>query len=222
MAKHGYSRVSTARQHADTQRDQLERLGVDQHYIVEDVISGGRWDRPKLHEVLEELEPGDELHVTKLDRLGRSLEDLSEISKRIEAAGGVLVINGKVYNPRDKMDRLFFQLLGMFAEFERELIRERTLDRIEYLRSQGVAVGRPRSTTAEQDEAIFKMSESGFSYREIRDATGLSNGVISRIVNEQRAAATLAQDPTLRREVKKRLTDREKELAKLTALFRKN
>lgn len=110
-------------------------------------------------------------------------------------------------------------MLTLFAEFERALLIERTKDRLDYLKDNGIKVGRARVTTPKQEVAIVKMKNSGFSYREIREATGLSNGVIGRILKDSALAEAYATDPTLRRDVRQTESDRERALKKLTTEF---
>ncbi|KQY61830.1 recombinase family protein [Nocardioides sp. Root140] len=219
--KYGYGRVSSARQDPSTQIEELVRYGVPREHIETEVVSGAKAKRKVLYSLLEELTSGDELHVTKLDRLGRSADELNTISKHLEANSITLVIGGKAYDPTDPKDALFFGMLTLFAEFERALLIERTKDRLDYLRDNGIKVGRARATTPAQEIAIFKMKDRGFSYREIREATGLSNGVISRILKDADLAETYAADPALRRDVRKLESDREKAMKRLASEYAK-
>ena len=120
----GYARVLKGDQDATYQIEALKEAGVEEVLIEE--ASGGRWDRPELHRLLDKLRKGDIVLVWKLDRLSRSLKDLVHIMDKIEqcAAGfRSLTENIETTTPAGRM---LAQMLGSFAEFERNMIRART------------------------------------------------------------------------------------------------
>jgi DNA invertase Pin-like site-specific DNA recombinase len=121
----GYARVSKADdQDAAGQVSALKAAGCAR--IYEEKASGGRWDRPQLHRMLDHLRDGDVVVVWKLDRLSRSLKDLLHILEKIEAAAANFRSLTEAIDTSGPAGRMMMQMLGSFAEFERAMVRERT------------------------------------------------------------------------------------------------
>lgn len=137
----GYARVSTQEQETGMQIDALKRAGVEK--IHEEKRSGGDRKRPVLEAVLADLRPGDEFVVYKLDRIARSLSHLLEILDRIEKAGASFRSLTEVIDTSSPAGRMMMQIIGAFAEFERELIRERTRAGMQAALERGSKFGRP-------------------------------------------------------------------------------
>ena len=132
----GYARVSTRDQHPEAQRDALTAAGCDQIFL--DKVSGKLARRPELDKaLLSANRVGDQLVVTKLDRLGRSLEHLIVLSKRLQGAGVDLVVLDQGIDTSTAIGRMFFQILGAVAEFEHALMSERTMDGLAAARARG-------------------------------------------------------------------------------------
>jgi len=132
----GYGRVSTRDQHPEAQRDALTAADCDQIFL--DVVSGKLARRPELDKaLLSANRADDQLVVTKLDRLGRSLEHLIELSKRLQGAGVDLVVLDQGIDTSTAVGRMFFQILGAVAEFEHALMSERTIDGLAAARARG-------------------------------------------------------------------------------------
>lgn len=139
----GYARVSTQDQNLDLQKDELTKVGCEK--IFYDIASGAKSDRTGLNEAIEYIREGDILVVWKLDRLGRSLKHLIEIVSELE--------KGKIgfKSLRENIDttspggKLIFHVFGALAEFEREIIRERTNAGLSAARSRGKKGGRPKA-----------------------------------------------------------------------------
>ncbi|MDZ4351726.1 recombinase family protein (plasmid) [Arthrobacter sp. FW306-05-C] len=132
----GYGRVSTRDQHPEAQHDALTAAGCDQVFV--DVASGKLARRPELDKaLLSANRAGDQLVVTKLDRLGRSLENLIEVSKTLQERGVDLVVLDQSIDTSTPMGRMFFQILGSIAEFEHALMSERTRDGLAAARARG-------------------------------------------------------------------------------------
>jgi DNA invertase Pin-like site-specific DNA recombinase len=122
----GYARISKSDdQDAAPQIRALKKAGCKK--VFEEAASGGRWDRPELHCLLDQMRAGDALVVWKLDRLSRSLKDLLVILERIDAMGCKFRSLTESIDTSGPAGRMMMQMLGSFAEFEREMIRERTL-----------------------------------------------------------------------------------------------
>ena len=138
----GYARVSKADdQDTAAQVSALKAAGCTRVY--EEKASGGRWDRPELHRLLDHLREGDALVVWKLDRLSRSLKDLLHILEKIDAAGATFRSLTEAVDTTGPAGRMMMQMLGSFAEFERAMVRERTRAGLKAAREQ-----RPKGRTA--------------------------------------------------------------------------
>jgi hypothetical protein len=123
----GYGRVSTREQHSEAQHDALVAAGCEQVFL--DTASGTLARRPELDKaLLSANRPGDQFVVTKLDRLGRSLENLIELSKTLQERGVDLVVLDQGIDTSTALGRMFFQIIGSIAEFEHALMSERTRD----------------------------------------------------------------------------------------------
>ncbi|WP_426977741.1 recombinase family protein [Pseudarthrobacter sp. O4] len=132
----GYGRVSTQEQHPEAQHDALAVAGCEQIFI--DTASGKLARRPELDKaLLSANRAGDQLVVTKLDRLGRSLENLIELSNTLQGRGVDLVVLDQGIDTSTSIGRMFFQILGSIAEFEHALMSERTRDGLAAARARG-------------------------------------------------------------------------------------
>ncbi|MCA1672466.1 MAG: recombinase family protein [Actinobacteria bacterium] len=132
----GYGRVSTRDQHPEAQHDALRAVGCDEIFL--DKASGKLARRPELDKaLLSANRTGDQLVITKLDRLGRSLEHLLELSKLLQSRGVDLVVLDQGIDTSTAVGRMFFQILGSIAEFEHALVSERTIDGLAAARARG-------------------------------------------------------------------------------------
>lgn len=148
MTSIGYARISTTDQDLSLQRDALLSAGIDPNHIYEDTASGKRDDRPGLEACLKALREGDVLIVWKLDRLGRSLPHLIQTVYDLEKRGvGFRVLTGAPIDTTTASGKLVFGIFASLAEFERELIRERTMAGLASARARGRVGGRPRAMT---------------------------------------------------------------------------
>ena len=142
----GYARVSTQDQTLDLQKDALEGAGCER--VFTDTISGSKAERPGLDQALHFLRPGDTLVVWRLDRLGRSLQHLIQTVGALQDRGiGFRSITESI-DTTSSGGKLIFHIFGALAEFERELIRERTRAGLDAARARGRRGGRPRSLDA--------------------------------------------------------------------------
>lgn len=163
----GYARVSTDNQDTALQRRALRAAGCRR--IVEETKSGGNLDRPALAQLLDALSPGDCLMVYKLDRLARSVFDLGAVLQRVEAAGASFRSLTEPVETATPMGRLVVQLLGVIAEFELALIRERCAAGRAAARARGVRFGRPRGFDHEKARAL---RASGMPWAEVATTVG--------------------------------------------------
>jgi DNA invertase Pin-like site-specific DNA recombinase len=140
--KIGYARVSTQDQNLDLQRDALKAAGCTR--IVEDTASGGKRDRSGLERVREQLRKGDVLVVWRMDRLARSLKHLIDLMSELEEQGIGFQSVTEAIDTTTSGGKLVFHIFGALAEFERNLIRERTKAGLEAARARGRKGGRKK------------------------------------------------------------------------------
>tara|TARA_Y100001968_G_C19395796_1_gene738243 strand:+ start:637 stop:1230 length:594 start_codon:yes stop_codon:yes gene_type:complete len=182
--KIGYARVSTDKQTAVAQRRSLKGTGCER--IVEEQASGAK-DRPQLVALLDSLEAGDTLAVWKFDRLGRSLPDLLDIVTRIEAKAAHLVSLTEQIDTSTSSGRMVFHVMGALAQFERDLISERTKAGLEAARAEGVTLGRPRKLTPAKIKHARKLIDSGESPPRVAKSLGVGASTLRTALAEDRA-----------------------------------
>jgi DNA invertase Pin-like site-specific DNA recombinase len=181
MANIGYMRISTSDQDMRMQRDALEEVRCDK--IFEDISSGAQAERLGLVQCMEYLREGDTLIVWRLDRLGRSLKDLiAKVSELEERKIGFRSITESI-DTTTAGGKLVFHIFGAMAEFERNLISERTKAGLEAARKRGRKGGRKRKLTDRQVEAMKKLYDGKeHSLQEIGDMFGVSKGTVYKWV----------------------------------------
>lgn len=170
--RYGYARVSTIDQDTGAQMAMLRMAKCDA--IVEEKRSAVK-TRPELDNLLAKLQQGDELIIYKLDRLARSLNHLLSILEHVQERGAKLRSLTEPIDPDTPAGRMFIQVLGSVAEFERALIRERCMaGQLEALR-QGKRIGRPHKLSPQDMSEVIQLYGSGIPSRAIADAYGLSD-----------------------------------------------
>ena len=181
----GYARVSKADdQDTAAQVGALKAAGCTR--VFEEKASGGRWDRPELHRLLDQLRQGDALVVWKLDRLSRSLKDLLHILEKIEAAGAGFRSLIEAIDTSGPAGRMMMQMLGSFAEFERAMVRERTKAGLKAARDRGRKGGRRPKLTPEQKAEVLEMLAAGRSAADLARLFLVHRAPISRTAAEAR------------------------------------
>jgi len=169
----GYARVSTTDQTLDLQTDALQAAGCERHFS--DIVSGATVDRPGLTAALTECRPGDTLVVWKLDRLGRSLPHLVETVRDLGARGVGFKSVQESLDTTTSGGKLIFHIFASLAEFERDLIRERTNAGLSAARARGRTGGRPKGVDQKKKKAALALKkDSGRSIREICEIVGIS------------------------------------------------
>jgi len=158
--KIGYARVSTEEQNLNLQLDALNDAGCGRIFMDEG-ITGASPKRKGLEDALNSLQAGDILMVWKLDRLGRSLQDLISIIDDLRAKGVGFQSLSESIDTTTTGGRLIFHIFGALAEFERGLISERTKAGLQAVKRRGKRLGRPISLTIEQLKHAEKMVQSG-------------------------------------------------------------
>ena len=181
----GYARVSKGEdQSTAAQRRLLREAGAARVY--EETLSGGRWNRPELMRLLDQLRPGDVVLVWKLDRLSRSLKDLLSLLERIEATCFRLLTES--IDTTTPAGRMLMQMLGSFAEYERAMVRERTVAGLAAARAEGRVGGRRRKLTAQQRADIIENVLSGRrTAAQMARLYAVSQPTVSRILAAHRS-----------------------------------
>jgi DNA invertase Pin-like site-specific DNA recombinase len=179
--KYGYARVSTDGQSLDAQVKQLRTTGAEK--VFRETASGARSDRAQLRRVIGQLEKGDVLMVTRLDRLARSTRDLLNTLAAITGKGaGFRSLHDTWADTTTAHGRLMLTVLGGLAEFERELIRARTGEGRERAKAKGVKMGRkPKMTAHQKREAIKRRDYGDETLAEIGRSYNVSGWTISRL-----------------------------------------
>ena len=180
--KIGYARISTRVQHLDLQIDALKKAGCEK--IYKDIISGSLSNRPALDQLLNDVNKNDVIIIWKLDRLGRSLKNLIDLINTLnEKEVGLKSINDPV-DTTTAQGRLIFSIFGSLAEFERELIKERTLAGLEAARGKGKIGGRPKGLTKKAQNialtAEYLYKEEKLSVNEILEQLSIGRATLYR------------------------------------------
>jgi DNA invertase Pin-like site-specific DNA recombinase len=176
--KYGYARVSTLHQDLESQLQALKKEGCEE--IYSEKFTGTKSERPKFKQLLSVLNEGDTLVITKLDRFARSTEDaIATIKALFEKGIKVHVLNmGLIENT--PTGRLIFNIMSSFAEFERDMIVERTQEGKAIAKQrEDFREGRPNKYSKKQIEHALKLLETN-SYKQVEDMTGISKSTLIR------------------------------------------
>jgi DNA invertase Pin-like site-specific DNA recombinase len=179
----GYARVSTSDQDATLQLDALKAAGCVK--VFTDKASGKLDRRPQLDRLLDQLRPGDTVVVWRLDRLGRSLKHLIALSEDLQDDRVGLKSLHESIDTTTANGRLFFKIMGALAEFERDLISERTKAGLESARARGRKGGRPPTMTPQKVKVAREMYEAReHTVEEIAQTIGVSRKTVYRHLEE--------------------------------------
>jgi DNA invertase Pin-like site-specific DNA recombinase len=155
----GYARISTNEQDSTAQVAALRAAGCE--LIFKERASGGRWERPELHRLLGQLRKGDVVVVWKLDRLSRSLKDVLTIMEQVQETKAGFRSLTEAIDTTTPAGRMMMQMVGSFAEFEREMLRERTKAGLDAARKEGRVGGRRPKLKPEQRREIVRLVTKG-------------------------------------------------------------
>ena len=182
--KIGYVRVSKQEQHEALQIDALKEAGCEKWFI--DKITGSKAERKGLDEALAYVRPGDTFVVWKLDRAGRSLTHLIELLKGLKERGIEFISLTEQIDTTTPGGKLIFHLMGALAEFERDLIRERTNAGLAAAKARGRIGGRPRKLKTNGKVALARrmFADRSHTIPEICAALGISRATLYRYVKE--------------------------------------
>jgi DNA invertase Pin-like site-specific DNA recombinase len=181
----GYARVSTNEQNLDLQRDALLRAGVSSKDIYTDKVTGVKAERPGLTLALSHLRKGDTLVVWRLDRLGRSLRHLIETVTNLNEQGISFRSLTENIDTSTATGILVFQIFGALAEFERNLIKERTVAGLQAARARGRTGGRPKGNPDARKVALARKfyNDHALSIPEILKTLNISKSTLYRWVD---------------------------------------
>jgi DNA invertase Pin-like site-specific DNA recombinase len=184
LMKVGYVRVSKQEQHEALQIDALKEAGCKKWFV--DKITGSKAERKGLDEALAYMRPGDTFVVWKLDRAGRSLTHLIELLKGLQERGIEFISLTEQIDTTTPGGKLIFHLMGALAEFERDLIRERTNARLAAAKARGRKGGRPRKLKTNGKVALAQQMfiDQSHSIPEICTILGISRATLYRYVKE--------------------------------------
>ncbi|MDO4642778.1 MAG: recombinase family protein [Cardiobacteriaceae bacterium] len=178
----GYARVSTDDQHLDLQIDALQQAGCEKIYT--DKMSGRQFDRPGLIQALDYARPGDTLIIWRLDRLGRSLKDLIELVQKMDQCGIALRSLHEQLDTSSATGKLIYHVFGALAEFERNLISERTKAGLTAARARGKLGGRPTALSADEKREIrILLTDPNISTQQLAERYGVSRSTIYNAYN---------------------------------------
>lgn len=179
----GYARVSTLDQNPQLQKDALKKIGCER--IYEDKISGTVTERPGLQKVKEMLRKGDTLVVWRLDRLGRSLKDLIEWMNYLEGEEVALKSLQENIDTSTSTGKLVFHIFGALAEFERNLIRERTMAGLAAARARGRLGGRPKALDKDKRQVVVDLyHQKKLTVKRICEMMEISKPTLYKYVRE--------------------------------------
>jgi len=186
----GYMRISTKEQKLDLQCDALLAAGVAERYVYEDVASGAKQARPGLAACLKALHPGDTLVVWKLDRLARSSLHLLEIVQELQGRQiGLRILEGAGAHMdiATSEGKMFVSLLGGFAEFEREINRERVVAGLVAARARGHKGGRRPKLSPAQERQVQSLKRGGMTVTEIAETLQCSRHTVYKVLAQAHA-----------------------------------
>ena len=190
-----YARVSTDDQHPENQIQRLREVCDHRGWEVVgeymDVISGAEESRPELDRMIKDARLGrmDAVLVTKIDRLGRSLVHFLQLTQELQRLGVDIIAIDQEIDTGGPTGRLIWAILGAIAEFERELIRERTKEGLERAKREGKRIGRP-PIPEEVKRKVIRMREAGMSYGAIARELKISKRSVIRIVQGAKTPPT--------------------------------
>ncbi len=179
----GYARVSTFDQNPDLQKDALEKAGCEKVFV--DTVSGTVSQRPNLEKIKELLRKGDTLVVWRLDRLGRSLKDLIDWINYLDTEGVALKSLQEAIDTSTATGKLVFHIFGALAEFERNLILERTQAGLSAARARGRFGGRPKTLDDDKKQVVIQLyNEKKLTVKKICEMMKISKPTLYAYVRD--------------------------------------
>lgn len=202
MTEYGYCRVSTKKQDLEAQIAQIMSYGVDRSYIEGEIISTRKAKRPAFERVLAELSEGDILHVVRLDRIGRDMGEIAAIALNLDERKIKIAVAGTILDRSTFEGRALFLVFSMVAELERELIAERTREKMTRKRVNGERIGRKSALTKRQKTEAAKAWEMGLSKSQISKIYGVARATVTKAILEIGDEERIEVDPELRKTIR--------------------
>lgn len=181
----GYARVSTQQQKLDLQLDALKKFGVPEGNIFFEKISGVKNDRPKFSELIKQITKDDTLVVWKLDRVGRSTKHLVELINDFNLKGIHFVSLNENIDTTTAVGKLVFSIFSALAQFESDIIKERTMAGLESARARGRRGGRPKLPDNKIKVAMKMYESKELPINDILDSVGISKTTLYKYINKK-------------------------------------
>ena len=182
--KLGYARVSTNDPNLDRQLDQLSEYGCER--IFQEKITGSQKERPELDRMIDMLREGDTVVITELTRLSRSVKDLFEIVETIHSKlSDIKSLKEPWLDTTTPQGKLLFTIFAGISQFDRDIIRQRTIEGLSSARARGRKGGRPRMASKEIELALKMYDSRDYSITEIEHATGVSKSSLYRYLKHR-------------------------------------
>lgn len=178
----GYARVSTEQQNLDRQIDMLKGYGVD--YIYNEKMTGTKRNRPELDKMLERLTAGDTVVIESLSRLGRSTKDLIQLMELFNSKGVNLISLKESIDTTSSTGKLLFTLMSALAQFERDVIADRTREGLVSARARGRKGGRPATDNEKLRRAVKLYNSGEYSVKEITELTGVRKSTLYKYLRK--------------------------------------
>ena len=183
--KIGYARVSTNDQNLNRQLDQLFEYGCER--IFQEKITGSQKERPELERMIDILRNGDTVVITELTRLSRSVKDLFEIVETIHSRrADIKSLKEPWLDTTTPQGKLLFTIFAGISQFDRDIIRQRTMEGLSSARARGRKGGRPRKSSQGIELALKMYDSNDYSISEIESATGVSKSTLYRYLNDRK------------------------------------
>ncbi len=176
--KIGYARVSTTDQNLNRQIDLLTSYGVDR--IYKEKMSGTKRERPELQKLLERMDSGDTVVIESLSRLGRSTKDLIELVEQFQLKNVQLVSLKESIDTSSSTGKLLFTIMSALAQFERDVIADRTKEGLQAARARGRTGGRPKINQHKLQQAMKLYQTRQHTASEIEELTGVKRSTLYR------------------------------------------
>lgn len=174
----GYARVSKEQQNLDRQIDALKKYGAE--FIYNEKITGTKRERPELNKLIERLVPGDTVVIESLSRLGRSTKDLIELTELFQKKEVNLVSLKENIDTTSSTGKLVFNIMSAIAQFERDIIADRTMEGLKSARARGRNGGRPKVASEKVKQAVKLYRTKQYSISEIEGLTGVKKSTLYR------------------------------------------
>jgi len=185
--KYGYGRVSTQEQALGRQDDLFTRMGIDTRYRFMEKETGTKTNRPQLDRLKDEVREGDTIYIESLSRLGRSTKDLLALIELFHGKGVTVISDKEKIDTSKPTGKMLTTIMCALAEFERDLIVERTKEGLEAARARGRKGGRKPKSEKDIKIALSLYDSKDYSIAEICKRCNLSQGTLYKAINERKA-----------------------------------